>query len=320
MAPHDEDDDLDDLDDILSKFTPNAGPATNNAPQTQVPAQSKPHASLQDSSTSKELADDAFAQELAQGMEALMKELSGSGTTSGEEPAEQKAMREAWEAMFRDEGDKSTPFPPMNGPSSTARASGESAFQKSIRETMERMKSSEQSMKESTSSSAAPEGDELASILAALGSGEGGEEDTELASFLESMMDQLMSKEILYEPLKELHDKFPDYLASHLPEGHSREETKSADSSARPLKPISVDDHTRYLSQQRLISKIISKFDDPKYDDEAKTPEADAARKEIINLMSELQSLGSPPEELMGPLPAGLGLGGEGMPEGCSIT
>jgi peroxin-19 len=44
--------------------------------------------------------------------------------------------------------------------------------------------------------------------LASLGeSGEGGENDEELAGMLEGMMAQLMSKEILYEPLKELGDK-----------------------------------------------------------------------------------------------------------------
>jgi len=40
--------------------------------------------------------------------------------------------------------------------------------------------------------------------LGDLGLGEGGENEEELAGFLETMMGQLMSKEVLYEPLKEL--------------------------------------------------------------------------------------------------------------------
>jgi len=36
-----------------------------------------------------------------------------------------------------------------------------------------------------------------------LGLGEGGESEAELAEFLESMMGKLMSKDVLYEPLKE---------------------------------------------------------------------------------------------------------------------
>ena len=44
----------------------------------------------------------------------------------------------------------------------------------------------------------------LLQSLGDLGLGEGGEDEAELAGFLESMMGQLMSKEVLYEPLKEL--------------------------------------------------------------------------------------------------------------------
>lgn len=46
------------------------------------------------------------------------------------------------------------------------------------------------------------------SLLAELGKmGEGGEGDEDLQGILETMMSQLMSKEVLYEPLKELHEK-----------------------------------------------------------------------------------------------------------------
>lgn len=51
--------------------------------------------------------------------------------------------------------------------------------------------------------------DPLESLLSQLDSGgnEGGEDNEELQNILETMMRQLMSKEILYEPLKELHEK-----------------------------------------------------------------------------------------------------------------
>lgn len=55
----------------------------------------------------------------------------------------------------------------------------------------------------------APSAESLDAILQSLGDlglGEGGDEDAELAGFLETMMGQLMSKEVLYEPLKELAD------------------------------------------------------------------------------------------------------------------
>lgn len=53
---------------------------------------------------------------------------------------------------------------------------------------------------------AATGGDPLDALLSQLG--EGGEETEEqIQGLLESMMSQLMSKDVLYEPLKELHDK-----------------------------------------------------------------------------------------------------------------
>jgi hypothetical protein len=44
-------------------------------------------------------------------------------------------------------------------------------------------------------------------MLAQLGAAGDGESEEELHGLLETMMSQLMSKEVLYEPLKELHDK-----------------------------------------------------------------------------------------------------------------
>lgn len=49
-----------------------------------------------------------------------------------------------------------------------------------------------------------PGPDSLESLLSSLGDLGAGEDETELAGFLEQMMGQLISKEVLYEPLKEL--------------------------------------------------------------------------------------------------------------------
>lgn len=46
--------------------------------------------------------------------------------------------------------------------------------------------------------------DDLEKLIAQLGSGEA---DDEFSGILEGMMGSLMSKEILYEPMKELNDK-----------------------------------------------------------------------------------------------------------------
>jgi peroxin-19 len=64
--------------------------------------------------------------------------------------------------------------------------------------------------------------DSLEALLASLGDlglGENGEgeDEAELAGFLENMMGQLMSKEVLYEPLKELCEKVRVFLSISVP-------------------------------------------------------------------------------------------------------
>ena len=61
---------------------------------------------------------------------------------------------------------------------------------------------------EQADEAAAKPGDGLEDLFARLGGDLGGEEsEEELKGILETMMSQLMSKDVLYEPLKELHDK-----------------------------------------------------------------------------------------------------------------
>lgn len=199
-------------------------------------------------------------------MESLLLELSGGGAAqppaatssaaTGGEDAEARHMKEAWEKVFADalaETEGASPPPAAPAPSSKPRAGSTSGgkpedFQKTIRETMERLKqSSADSSKVRSNScpihrscrrcsfgslvpsllsffrveahssfllrlvllarkqpSATPD-DPLAALLASLGDLGGDSGDGE--GVLESMMDGLMSKEVLYDPLKELDSK-----------------------------------------------------------------------------------------------------------------
>ncbi len=93
---------------------------------------------------------------------------------------------------------------------------------------------------------------------------EDGGDENEMASVLETMMSQLMSKDILYEPLKELHDKFPAYLAA-LPENEDRE---------------------RYEKQSKCVGEALKVFEAPGYSD---SNVLDVKR--VTDLMSEVLSL-----------------------------
>lgn len=132
-------------------------------------------------------------------------------------------------------------------------------FQESIRRTMERMRESGEAAGAAAAGAAGAGaggagGDGEADMMAALlremgegGAGEGSEED--FSKMLLGMMEQLTNKEILYEPMKELHDKFPAWLAEH------GAKTPEAD-----LK--------RYHEQQRLVKEIVAKFEEAGYSDD----------------------------------------------------
>lgn len=83
------------------------------------------------------------------------------------------------------------------------------------------------------------------------------------------MMTQLMSKDVLYEPLKELHEKFPSYLKDN----------------AATLKP---EDKQRYEAQQKLVTEIIAIFENSSY-----TPEDQEKGVRIVTLMNTVCSLRS---------------------------
>lgn len=76
---------------------------------------------------------------------------------------------------------------------------------------------------------------------------EGSEED--FSKMLMGMMEHLTNKEILYEPMKELHDKYPDWI------------TKNKGT-------LSKDDLKRYQDQQVYVAEMVAKFEESSYSDD----------------------------------------------------
>ncbi|KAJ9631965.1 Peroxisome chaperone and import receptor [Taxawa tesnikishii (nom. ined.)] len=103
---------------------------------------------------------------------------------------------------------------------------------------------------------------------------EGGEED--FNKMLLGMMEQLTNKDILYEPMKELHEKYPDWLS-------------------RNKDTLKKEDLTRYQEQQKLVSEIVGRFERSGYSDDNVQD-----RDYIIERMQKMQAAGSPPPDLVG--------------------
>lgn len=221
---------------------PSAAPAAPAA----VPTTSEPAAD-------EALGDDDFAKQLQAGMAELMGEIENS-----------PEMQAQFESIFKELGAAATSgadTPTVPAGTSSAQPSGAStsdaSFQETIRRTMERMQTSG----DQATAAAAAEGsdDFMAELMKQMQAGgldgEGSEE--EFSKMLLGMMEQLTNKEILYEPMKELNDKFPEWM----------EKNRST---------TSEEDLKRYDEQQGLVKEIVAKFEESTYSD------SNAADREYI--------------------------------------
>ncbi|XP_052475848.1 peroxisomal biogenesis factor 19 [Carassius gibelio] len=147
-------------------------------------------------------------------------------------------------------------------------------------------------------------GDDLVKTLENLGLNENGEggDDGNVLPLMQSIMQNLLSKEVLYPSLKEITEKYPVWLESN-------------------KQSLPTDQFTRYEQQYHIMGEICSQFE--------KDGDKDSTFENILELMQKLQDLGQPPKELAGEAPPGLNFdpeslhlpGAQGVPgpEQCSI-
>ncbi|KAL9268640.1 Peroxisome biogenesis protein 19-1-like protein [Drosera capensis] len=94
-----------------------------------------------------------------------------------------------------------------------------------------------------------------------------GPQDVE--SIVETMMQQLLSKEILHEPMKEIGEKYPQWLEEH----------KTG---------LSEEDYKRYSHQYELIQELNGVY------------ETDSGNfTKIVDLMQRMQECGQPPNDIV---------------------
>ncbi|WWC88731.1 uncharacterized protein L201_003644 [Kwoniella dendrophila CBS 6074] len=252
---------------------------------------------------------------------------SGGLSKEAEEEAWQKALEmvlsgEGLKAMGLDDstlstqtnGNSRSPLgnPPPIPSNSSAPGSSSSNSKPSYEETLAKtLESLNQAGTKPSSGSNNVQQPDLSSLLASLGGdpdllkdlnlgggGGGGEDedDGDLANVLEGMMKQLMTKEVLEEPMTELASKYPPYLSS-------------------PPSGISNEDLSKYQKQNQIVQKIVTIFRKSNYSDEKDG-------KEISELVSQMQDLGGPPKEILGDLPEGFDLGALGSlgnEDGCTM-
>ncbi|XP_040000583.1 peroxisomal biogenesis factor 19 [Xiphias gladius] len=152
-------------------------------------------------------------------------------------------------------------------------------------------------------------GDDLVKALEGLGldeGGEGGGDEGNILPIMQSIMQNLLSKEVLYPSLKEITTKYPEWLEANKPS-------------------LSPEDCQRYEQQAKIMGEICKNFEK----EEEGAGDKERTFESIMDLMQQLQDLGQPPKELAGDAPPGFnfdmeslilpGGPGAGAAEQCSI-
>ena len=97
-------------------------------------------------------------------------------------------------------------------------------------------------------------------------------------------MKQLLSREVLEQPMRQLYERYPSWLAAN----------------ATSLSP---DVAARYARQREAIGRLCQLYDERPEEYEA-----------IFECMGEMQQCGQPPPDMIAEIAPGLDLGADGLP------
>ena len=98
-----------------------------------------------------------------------------------------------------------------------------------------------------------------------------GEGDDTFKGALDSVVKEIISKDSLYQPMKNLKEEYPGWLENNWQE-------------------LSDEDLEKYNKQLDKVTEICDLFE---------KSESDQPKDEVFELLSQLQELGHPPESLM---------------------
>lgn len=201
-----------------------------------------------------ELSEDDFAKHLQEGMAELLGGMDGNPQLAAEFEAMMKNLTTGGglgnlEDLVSPPPATEAEKPPAAPKAAAGSASApEESFQDTIKKTMEKIQAS------GAQATAAAQEENTDDILAELMKqmsaggldGEGGEED--FSKMLLGMMEQLTNKDILYTPMKELNEKYPEWMKENAAK------TPTADLE-------------RYKRIEKIVGEIVAKFEEKTYSD-----------------------------------------------------
>lgn len=174
--------------------------------------------------------------------------------------------------------------------SRAAAATTDEDFEASLTDTLKSLSQNAESLIKDNRAANLPQ-DDLSRMLQQLGvpedgmpEGAGGGLIPDIMPMITQMMQNLLSKDILYPALKDLTSKYPKWL----------EDNKET---------LSEADLTRYSKQLDLMRTVCHEFEADSEDDSSE--EKNSRFQRILSSMQAMQECGSPPKDLVGDVPDG---------------
>ncbi|KAI3402298.2 PEX19 [Candida oxycetoniae] len=254
--------DVDDLDDLLDDF---ADDVLSKPPGSTVDASQQSHTGSNAAAGGKDSGLENSTDPLGKDFQDSIAELIQDMKIEDPETQKQfETLVKQFELNHREEAEREAAKP--------------ANFEYVMKETMERLRKSGEDIDskiKNDSLGTNPE-DILTQLLAGMGDNALGGGDMDMSKLLVDMLEQLSSKEVLYEPIKDLNQKFPQYL----------EENKEK------LEKSKLDN---YNKQYEITIDILKVFESNDYSDSNQQQ-----RDRVNSLLESLQELGQPPSELVG--------------------
>ena len=159
---------------------------------------------------------------------------------------------------------------------------GGNPMDKSVASTLKMMSEASSDMEGMDTGSAEQMGEDIMKKM--MGEFEKLGEKQDFQEIIDGMMRQLLSKEVMYEPMKEITKKFPKWLA------------ENEDS-------LSKEDYERFGKMYQYFQKIVAVYESEPNN-----------YTRLMELMQDMQECGQPPAEIVKELAPGLEFGPNGMP------
>jgi len=278
------DDDLDDfLDGVLDNFDNQKIPTVQNI-KPKVEENEKIKDNKKDEQSAElpdhfdldlEGIDAEMAKQLTQGMLQLLQGMDPNDATEFENNIEKIAGDLEKNLNVSDKDSK---------PSATNKGKKTTTFQDTISEAVNNLKTSSDKVEAEVSEA---NNDVMEKLLKQME----GLVDEDFCDILSGVIDQLMSKELLYDSMKDLSDRYPSWI----------EENKNK------LTKKEIDN---YKNQYKCCKEIVDIFE--KYDSNEISKEDN---KRVSELMQKMQGYGNPPSEILKELAPDMIVGPDNMPK-----